>query len=719
MGTTSPRSNMDETLEVVMAQTEDSNHRGYDRAVRHLRGRRFSEAVIAAVLLVCASAAITALAAISGLTDRPPEHNIYESWQLALGAPYVAGGAYIAHRSPRHALGWLFLCAGAAVWSTPLLSSTIDRGWLHPGWPARVALFAGGGGWVWWRGIVLALVPLAYPTGRLWRDVSWFRRLTLLVVGAAVLGAGLCNALTFAAIDFATFTPYSWVEPFERAFGTMLRVVAVLALLTQADLVLRVARMAPPDRRRHAVFVVAGIVLTAPSWVSLAQSIGWVGGYDWPELEFVPALFLPVALAYGVLRHAALGFRTVVRRTAFYTGVTVVSAALYLAVVGAFAAALRDGVGIGPVLATGLVAVSLQPVRALVQRVVDCWVFGDRDDPDHALAGLSRRLGDADSDPLTVVAEVVRSSLKLAAVAIVWVDDAGDEVVGARAVGGVLGGEERRRRILFEGRHVGDLVVYGAEGASAANAAEERLLAELAGAAGAVVQAVRSADDLARSRGLIVRAREEERRRLRHDLHDGLGPTLASVAMGLDAAANRLRSDPELSDLLHDLDRALRDAIADIRRLVAGLRPPAIDDVGLVPALREQARDLAARSRRPDGVGLAIEVVSHPGVPALGAAVEVAAYRIAIEGMTNVLRHAEATQCRVRLAAVDDSVEVTVEDDGRGIADSSSTGIGLESMRNRAEELGGRLHIGDRPGGGTLLTAVLPLHGAESGLVPA
>lgn len=87
--------------------------------------------------------------------------------------------------------------------------------------------------------------------------------------------------------------------------------------------------------------------------------------------------------------------------------------------------------------------------------------------------------------------------------------------------------------------------------------------------------------------------------------------------------------------------------------------------------------------------------------------------------MTNVLRHAEATECRVGLAAVDGSVEVTVEDDGRGIDATSSTGIGLESMRNRAEELGGRLHIGDRPGGGTLLTAVLPLHGAESGLVPA
>lgn len=702
-----------------MVQAAAGNHREYDRVVRHPRGWRGSDGLVAAVVLVGASAAITTLAAKAGLTERPPDHNVYESWQLSLGVPFVAVGAYIVHRAHRHALGWLFLGAGVVVWFTPLLSSTIDRGWLRPGWPARVALFAGGGGWVWWRGIVVALVPLAYSTGRLWRDVSWMRRLTHLGVGAAVAGAGLCNALTFAAIDFSTFTPYSWAEPFERSFGTMLKLVAVLALAAQADLVLRVGRMDPADRRRHIGFVVAGIVLTAPSWLSLAESIGWVRGYDWPELEFIPALFLPVALAYGVLRHGSLGFRTVIRRSAFYAGVTVISAVLYLVVVGAFAAALADGVGAGPVVATGLVAVSLQPVRAFVQQAVDRWVFGDRDDPDHALAGLSRRLGDTDSDPLAVVAEVVRSSLRLASVTIVWVDDTGAEVVGARAVGDVPNGEETRRPILFEGRHVGDLVVHSTQGASTANAAEERLLTELAGAAGAVVQAIRSADDLARSRGLIIRAREEERRRLRHDLHDGLGPTLASVAMGLDAAANRLASDPELSNLLHDLDRALRDAIADIRRLVAGLRPPAIDDVGLVPALREQARDLAARSRRPDGTGLVIEVVAQPGTPVLGAAVEVATYRIAIEAMTNVLRHADATHCRVRLAADDDSVEVTIEDDGRGIAASSSTGIGLESMRNRAAELGGRLHVGDRPGGGTLLTAVLPLHGAESGLVPA
>ncbi|MFZ6005414.1 MAG: sensor histidine kinase [Actinomycetota bacterium] len=687
------------------------------------RGWRGTDSVLVACLAVSVSAAVVALAAKAGLAERPPDHNIYESWQLALGAPFVAMGAYVVFRAPRHAMGWLLVAAGGTVWATPLLSATIDRGWLHPGSLARVILFAGGGGWVWSRGIFLVLVPLAYPTGRVLRGVSNPRRIAWAVAAGVVFAAGLCNALSFAAIDFQTGAPASWTEPFQRWFPTLLETLLVVALVAQVDLVARVLRMSAADRRRHALFAVAIVLLSAPGLISFARLVGWLDGFDSPEAEFVPAMLLPLALGFGVLRHGTLGFRAVVRRTAFYAGVTVLSAVLYFAVVGVFAVALQDGVGVGPVVATGLVAISLQPVRAAVQRVVDRWVFGDRDEPYRALAGLNRRLGGPDTHPLAVVAEVVRSSLKLRAVSVEWLAADGERVVGAHA-GDHSSGDEAARRlpVLFEGRQVAELVVHDAEGASSPNAAELRLLNDLAGAAGAVVQAARTAEDLARSRGLIVRAREEERRRLRHDLHDGLGPTLASVAMGLDAAANRLTSDPQLSTLLHDLDQALRDAIADIRRLVAGLRPPALDELGLIPALREQALDMTARARRADGSAVTIDVSGHPGLPTMAAAVEVAAYRIAIEGMTNVLRHADASECKVRLSPAggeDDAIEVMVEDDGRGIADDSTSGIGLESMRNRAEELGGRVRIRARPEGGTLMAAVLPLHGAPPDLARA
>lgn len=458
---------------------------------------------------------------------------------------------------------------------------------------------------MWWRGAVLALVPLVYPSGRLWRGLSSLRRLFHIVAVAAVLGAGLCNALTFAAVDFVTFTPYGWVEPFERSFGTMLRSVAVIALVAQADLVARVLRMTPTDRRRHALFVLVGIALTVPTWLSLAQSIGWVRGYDWPELEFVPALLLPVALASGVLRHGSLEFRTVVRRTVFYTGVTLISAVLYLVVVGAFAAALEDGVGVGPVVATGLVAVTLHPVRAVVQRCVDRSVFGDRDDPDHALAGLSRRLGDASSEPLAVVAEVVRSSLKLATVALVWIDDNGDEVVGGMAGGAAPAGGERRVPILFEGRRVGDLVVHAAEGAAPPNAAEERLLAELAGAAGAVVRAVRSTDAMF-VRAITTLLADEP------DVH-----VVAAVGTGDEAVRAALEHQPDvvLMDLyMPDLNgieaaRLLAEAAPHTGVLVLTMFD---DDDWIAAALRAGARGYLLKGARQDELARAIRSV-HAG----------------------------------------------------------------------------------------------------------
>jgi signal transduction histidine kinase len=667
---------------------------------------RRSDWLLGAVLSVCVSVVVVGLAARAGLDTRPPEYNIYEPWQFAVGFPCVIVGAYVAARAPRHPLGWLFVAAGGFVWASPTLSATFDRGWLHPGLLARVAVLFGFAGWVWCRGILLALVPLVYPGGI---GRSTWRRLWFAVTALVVFAAGLCNAIPFAAIDFSTGQP--WDSWFSDWLSPLMRAVMLLALIAQIDLLVRVATMPATERRRHLPVAVAAVVLLAPSTISMAQSVGWLDGFDHPEIEFIGMMLLPAALAVGLFRYDALGFHTVVRRGALYAGVTLIAAALYVPVVWLFSVLVQDNSGLGPVVATGVVAVSLQPARALVQRLVDRWVFGDRDEPYRALSGLSRQLGEGDGDPLAAVASVVRSSLRLDAVTIEWDDETGERVVAARAGDADPTADSEHVPIMFEGHQVATLAVTRSTGAGNPTAAERRLLMDLAGAAGAVVQSARAADELARSRGLIVRAREEERRRLRHDLHDGLGPTLASVALGLDAAAGRIE-DRDLASLLRDLDQALQEAIADIRRLVAGLRPPALDDLGLVPALREQAVDLSARSQRADGTSLAIRVDADPALPPLTAAVEVAAYRIAVEGMTNALRHASASECHVRLSPspLQSAVEVVVEDDGLGIDEDATAGIGLESMRSRAEELGGRLRIGRRMGGGTVLAALLPLH---------
>lgn len=676
------------------------------------------------LLAVCAATVTVGLVARAGLSaaTRPENYNVYEPYQFALGFPCVLMGAYISVRAPRLALGWLFVLAGWGVWLAPLTSSVFDRGWVHSELVGRPLLFAGFAGWVWCRGVLLVLVPMAYPGRGPFRELPAWRRAWSALSVFVVLFAGVCNALPFAALVLDTNTPAEWTQPFQRLLEPTMRALFVLGLIGCVDLLVRVVRLPPHERRRHGPFAVGAVLLLVPTSISIAAMAGADVSLDSPWVEFAPSSMLPFALAVGVLRHGALGFQAVVRRTALYAGVTLIAAATYVVVVAVFAAAIDHGVGIGPIVATGLVAVTLQRARAGVQKVLDRWVFGDRDEPYRALAGLSRQLGAGVGDgPLDVVAEAVRASLRLPAVAIEWRDADGEPVVVARAIGSRAAGGEWREPVVYDGREIATLVVTLPQGETALRAAEQQLMRDLAGAAGAVVQSALYAGEIARSRDHLVRAREEERRRLRHDLHDGLGPTLASVAMGLDAAATRLADDADLSGLLRDLDHALQDAIADIRLLVQGLRPPALDDLGLVPALQEQALDLSTRAHRTDGESLRIEVVGDATLPAIGAAVEVAAFRIAVEGMTNVLRHAAASRCVVRLTTEPNGaasratayLRVRVEDDGCGIDPDGRAGVGFESMRNRAEELGGELSVEPRPGGGTILAALLPLQRGE------
>jgi signal transduction histidine kinase len=222
-------------------------------------------------------------------------------------------------------------------------------------------------------------------------------------------------------------------------------------------------------------------------------------------------------------------------------------------------------------------------------------------------------------------------------------------------------------------------------------------------------EALRLSADLQRSRERLVEAREEERRRLRRDLHDGLGPQLSSQALTIDAVRRLMRQDPDAAEeLLLDLKADAQDAVTDIRRLVYGLRPPALDDLGLLGALRESAAQYSPK-------GLSVSVEAPERLPPLSAAVEVAAYRIAQEALTNVVRHAEASTCTVSLAIDEASVlRLEVRDDGRGIPDqqensSVRTGVGLTSMRERVSELGGSLVVEPLPEGGTLVCASLPL----------
>jgi signal transduction histidine kinase len=214
--------------------------------------------------------------------------------------------------------------------------------------------------------------------------------------------------------------------------------------------------------------------------------------------------------------------------------------------------------------------------------------------------------------------------------------------------------------------------------------------------------------ELQRSRESLVSAREEERRRLRRDLHDGVGPQLAALMLELETASDLVSDNPEASALVAKLSERAGEIVSDVRRSVHALRPPALDELGLVGALREGAMQYG-----PSGLRVSVEdpeELSH-----LPAAVEVACYRVAQEALANVVRHARASHCsiRIRLDEEAGALSVEVEDDGRGIREDDRAGVGMISMRERTEELGGRCTVKPLSGGGTLVRALLPFRATE------
>jgi two-component system NarL family sensor kinase len=253
---------------------------------------------------------------------------------------------------------------------------------------------------------------------------------------------------------------------------------------------------------------------------------------------------------------------------------------------------------------------------------------------------------------------------------------------------------------------VGSLRVASRAGTGDLEPLDVALLTDLADQLAAVGFALCLATDLERSHDRLVGAREEERRRIRRDLHDGLGPQLASAVMALDVAARALVTDPGRAVPLVTTARGqLQEAVGDVRRIVHGLRPPALDDLGLLGALQATGPGLLADSGgAPD-----IRIAGSGELASLPAATEVAAFRIAQEAMTNAIRHASAERISVRLDGGPDAVTIEVVDDGCGCPDDAAPGLGLQSMRDRAAELGGSCSVSRGPEGGTRVSAVLPL----------
>ena len=436
----------------------------------------------------------------------------------------------------------------------------------------------------------------------------------------------------------------------------------------------------------------------------LAQLVGHA-------ISYAALLLIPLSIGIAILRFRLFDIDFIINRTIVYAALTAGVIGVYVLVVGSVGAVLQvQGNLLVSILVAGLVAVLFQPVRDRLQRAVNHLMYGERDDPYAVLSHLGQRLEStlAPDEVLPAVTRTVREALKLPYAEIQLRRRGGFE--NAAAAGDPVD-DTLRLPLVYGGETVGLLVLGPRSGEESFSPEEERLFEDLAHQIGVAAhatllgdEAIRLSADLQRSRERLVNAREEERRRLRRDLHDGLGPQLASLTMTAEAARDLIPTDPRRAEeLLASVMERAQDAVSDVRRLVYELRPPALDALGLLAALRAYA------DHHTEG-GIRVTVESPGALPPLPAAVEVAAYRIAMEALNNVARHAGARNCNVRLSLDEEAgmLALQVSDDGRGIEGGYEPGVGLSSMRERAEELGGSCRIEAVPSGGTRVTALLP-----------
>lgn len=600
-------------------------------------------------------------------------------------------------------LGWLMLAAtalgatGAFVHAVALDAVRTQQ----VGTVATVSAWLGQ--WIQIPAIAsFIFVFLLFPSGRLlsprWR---W-------VAGASILGAFMVTATAaFSPGPLAAQptidnpTGLEGAGPFLGLAETIASALLAIGFASSlVSLVIRLRRARDDEREQVKWLLFAAVLLVATGFFAMITE----GPLN--ELSFVALLVglfaLPVSLAIALTKYRLYNIDLVINRALVYLGITGCVIVIYVLIVGFMGSLLQQRVGLVPALiATGIVAVVFEPLRRSAQEAVDRLMFGERKDPFVALTGLASTLQSAiePDEVLPTIVETLARSLKFAYVGIEAEDEAGIKIAASAGDPGTGTGETIP--LVYQGAPIGKLIVVPRRG-DALSPTDRSLVEALAKSAGAAVHAVTLTEALRKSRNEILAAREEERRRLRRDLHDGLGPELAGIALGVGAARNLAVGDPgKTAELLGRVQDQAEAATRSIRGLVDGLRPAALDDLGLVEAIRHKAESMFAGSE----IDLEIDApIDHLTLPA---AVEVAAMRIILEAATNVIRHSRASRCRLTIS-VDDALVIEVIDDGQGIH-GSHRGVGLDSMRERVEEVGGALTIGDADGGGTRVCATLPL----------
>ncbi|MEV8464017.1 MULTISPECIES: sensor histidine kinase [Streptomyces] len=614
---------------------------------------------------------------------------------LVLGTVWPLVGAVAARGRPRNPVCWLMLLP-AMIGPYHLLAyyagySRLVAAKPLPGW--EVGAWVGCWGFVgYW--FATPLVPLLFPYGRL--ETVPRRVCARIVVTVAGIGT-LATMLRPSGTDPVPGVPnplgtagWEWlhVVMLVCAVATMLGGTLVAAVF----LVLR-TRAATGAERVQLQWLMLGGLLMAFSFLSLllddVQQPALVGDL----VMLIGLLGPPASVAVAMLRHGLFDVELVLGRAIVFTVLSALVLGVYAGVVaGARLIAPGSLTGTCLLAFTALIAAN---GRGAVQAAVDRTLFGHRHDPYAVVAHVGRRVAPAGepAEAMQHLVDALRSALRLPYAA--FESPAVAAASGTPAAG--AGWRSFPCRAL--GRELGVLRVGRRSVNDPWTAKEQAAVEEVADRAGTLAYAAGLVEDIARSRSRILSVREEERRRLRADLHDGIGPSLAGTAHQLDALARRI-DDPCLADCARTLRDRLRSTVVDLRTVVQGLRPAVLDQLGLRGALRE----LLAGYDTP-ACHSSIDGACH-GLPA---AVEVAAYAIAAEAVANAVRHSAAGRLELTAHVEDTVLILSIRDNGRGIPPRHRPGVGLRSMGERAAEVGGRLEVTTAPGEGTLVRATLPV----------
>ncbi|MEU6414866.1 GAF domain-containing sensor histidine kinase [Microbispora sp. NPDC046933] len=617
----------------------------------------------------------------------------YTLTNLVIGTGFLASGATIAwFHGGRNIIGVLFVVCGLGHLTTAAAGMAcwyaVGVPWPDPVLRTLVTVFTG----AWQLGIV-GLFPLAllvFPDGRLparrWRPLGWL----IVVSGTYQMVTGLLSGAPLAASPRATsILSVDLVVPGPIDAAASLA-NAALWVLVVSSLVVRYRRGDERTRRQLLWLILAlmaMLVLNAQRWIT----------GDGPILFLLSFVLVPVAIGIAIVRYELFDIRLVLSRALLYGLVLSVIIAVYAGLVAGFSLLVPDDARRGvSIMAAIVVAIGFTPLRLLLQGVIERAFYGTRSDP----AGTARRAGERlRHDDLTGVLERTRAALRLP-----WLALREPDGTGLAAAGEPTDSPAVEIPLSYRGDLAGTLVVGLRRGESHLHDDDRHTLDLIGTPLAVALHAIALREQVQRARTATVEAGAVERVRLQRELHDGLGPTLTSIAFRADAAFNVLRSDAaEAERLLGEVRGDLRDAIDSVRRVVYGLRPIELDDLGLVGALARKAATLSGGA----GHGVAVKVEAHERLPELSPAVELAAYRIANEALANVVRHSGARRCLVTVSAGGDLV-LTVRDDGDP-PPSWRPGVGLRSMADRAEEVGGTATAGPA-GDGWEVVARLPLH---------